>query len=299
MPPGAYLVKVHHLQRVPQRQNVKIEAHQTTTVRFDLAAGGRIQGRVTAEGGAPVPGTLVRVLHPKTGVMGSADLQVETDADGRYVLDGAPLEEFDLNCWHPRYKHWNQKGLRFREAGDVLVIDAVLERGVQIAGRVVEDRDTPIKGAMVMGLNEDTYAAITDAEGKFELFGLGQSAVGLSAQAKGFGTVYVRGIAPETRDLVIRLPRAGEISGRIVSSPFPKIYAILCFQYDPGVGREIRLQPRLVQEPGGGFTAKDLGPGTYRVEVSAPGFEGLDKPYVVVNAGTTTSDITLRLKKTE
>jgi hypothetical protein len=297
VPVGKYLVIVRHARRVPQRTTIRVEADQTTELRFDLLPGGLVHGQVTDPLGLPLPQSLVRVLDSKTQVLVHPDLQAETDAQGRYEMNGVPLQEFGLNCWHPQFKHWNRTGLLLRDASDVLELNIHMERGSQVSGRVVDEGDAPIKGASVMGLNEGTYATQCDAEGRFVLFGLGSSAVGLSVQAKGFGTVYVRGVAPETTDLTIRLPKAGQISGRIDAAPLPKVYTLLLFRYDQEIGREIRLQASTDEGPDGGFRAKDIGPGTYRLEISAPGYEALDKPYVVVLSGGTTENVTLRLKK--
>jgi len=299
VPVGKYLVIARHARRVPQRASILVAADQTTELRFDLEPGGLVQGRVTDPLGLPLPLALVRLLNSKTLEFIHPDLQVETDEQGRYEMNGVPLAEFGLNCWHPRFKHWNRAGLLLRDASDVLVMDIAMERGGQLSGRVVDEGGVPIKGASVMGLNETSYAAECDAEGRFELFGLGGGPVGLSVQAKGFGTVYVRGVAPETTNLTIRLPKAGQISGRIEATPLPKSFALLLYRYDQEIGREIRLPAKTIHGRDGGFEAKDVGPGTYRLEISAPGYEALDKPTVVVNSGATTAEVTLRLKKSD
>lgn len=296
VPEGRFHVTVRHEHRVPQYSPVDVPANRLAELRFDLQLGGRLFGRVVDRAGAPVPKTRVNLLQPKTELPANAALVTETDDQGRYQLDGAPLEELILHCFHPRFQHWTGQSFRLRDASDVTEINAVLDRGTRLSGRVVDEGGRPVRNAMVLGLNERSYSAITDAEGRFELFGLGERPLSVSVNARGFGTKLVRGVVPETADLVIPLVKGGGISARLEATPELEAFTLFLCRYETEVGQEIRTPCRAEEAPEGRVLVRDIEPGSYRVEVDAPGYQALDKPEVRVIPGETQA-VTIRLKK--
>ena len=298
VPEGGYHVTARLPLHVPNTSEAIVAADQVTDARIDLKPGGRVQGIVQDEGGRPVGGAALSLINPAAALaVIYPEISATSDEQGRYLLDGVPLEEMGLLCHHLKFKPWRKQGLRLRDVTDVIEVNVILEAGTILSGRVVDDQGAPVKGALVMGTNEQNYEGVCDAEGRFVLYGLGNGAVSMCVRAPGFGTVYPRRIPAGTQGLEFRLPRAGEVSGRIDAAPLPELFAIMLCRYEQELGRELRLQARTFEGPDGALVLRDIAPGTYRVEVDAPGYESIDKPYVVVSAGSTTSNITLRLKK--
>src|SRR5262249_54436082 len=121
----------------------------------------------------------------------------------------------------------------------------------------------------------------------------------MCVRARGFGTIYPRGIPANSQGLEFRLTEAGEISCRLEATPLPEYCAFMLAHYDIELGHEIRLQAQASDNADGSFTLRDLTPGTYRLEIDAPGFEVQEKPQVVVVAGATAGPVTVRMRKTK
>ena len=118
------------------------------------------------------------------------------------------------------------------------------------------------------------------------------------ASAHGFSK-YAHSVAPNTTDLVLLMERAGEITGSI-SAPgtIPSSFVIMLSRFDEHFKKKIKVDPRtFMAAKDGFFRMKDVAPGIYWLEVQADGYEGLDEPEVVVQAGQTTSNILIRLKE--
>jgi hypothetical protein len=296
IPPGDFGVTAKYKLCVSQFSTVKIEPDRMSEVRFDLLPGGLVSGTVVDRSGAPVPKTRVAWMASSTDSNAEVGPSAETDAEGRYRLEGVPLGSFRLHVYHLHFKHWIRENLSLRDPSDVLVVDAVLERGTRVSGRVVDEQGTAIPKAMVMGLNEATFAAETDPEGRFTLYGLGEQPVSVSVTARGFGRKFVPAVAPDSSEVLIVLRKGAAVSARLDASPVPATFAVFLSSYEHAAGRDVRVPYRSEKDPKGGFVIRDVDPGIYRVEVDAPGYETLDKPSVTLTPGATET-VSIRLKK--
>ena len=207
---------------------------------------GWVTGVVTA-GGAPLAAAWV-VLTPVTdaGDWAGDSQPVATDSSGRYLFQGiapghaklhvrSPLAgDFVATYWPGVYTFGQAGTVPITHEGFVADID--LPRGRSMEGRVVaQDTDEPVAGARLIARIAD--AAWSEPVGRFEpgshpgeftISGLPPVPIRLHVQVPpgsaflgdGYwsdGTVTGRRVdAPgDVADLVIRLPRVGEVSGTV------------------------------------------------------------------------------------
>jgi len=144
------------------------------------------EGRVVdAETGRPLAG--VTVAFTPMGRHGSRAVSAVTDADGRYRASGRFADVFYFSVDpDPESGYLGATASRqgWPEGARALTVDFALRKGRRIAGRVVDrDRGRPVAGAAVAyrHASGDPNAAAsavptgpvaTDAEGRFEVFGL-------------------------------------------------------------------------------------------------------------------------------
>jgi len=295
---GDWTVAARHPRFISAESRVSLEGSGTVELAVELGQGGRAYGTVTDAGGNALPHVTVSVLHGETRQFLTPHLSARTDESGRYLIEGIPLLELGLHFRSDRHKPLLKEGFLFRFPGDAHEVNATLEEGAMVAGRVVDGTGAPIEGATVTAGNEHASAVRTDSEGRFAVLGLGDGDVNLSASAPGHGTGYLRGVKPGTAGLEIQLVRAGSISGRAVSeSPVPA-FAVILSRYDTDFDRELRVETRAF--PGsaqGEFALPDVAPGAYWVEIEAEGFETVERPQIVVNPGQATANVLVKLRK--
>lgn len=88
---------------------------------------GKVQGVVSDENGANVPGTHVTLLNVKTGV----EVSRESDNDGRYIFDFVEPGEYRLVAEHSGFKKAVQENVIVRVRGDISVDLKLAVGGVQ------------------------------------------------------------------------------------------------------------------------------------------------------------------------
>ncbi len=298
--PGEWTVSARHPKFLPAEMRARVEAGLTTELGVELRQGGRAYGTVTDSAGRPLPGVTVSVLRGDTKRFLSPPLNARTDAAGAYSIEGIPLTELALQFHSERHKPLLKEGMIFRYPGDAHEVDATLEEGSVISGRVVDEAGVPIEGASVTAGNEHATAVLTDLEGRFVLYGLGEGGANLSASARGYGTGYLRGIRPGTGPVEIRLVRAGGISGRAAADNPPSSFVVILSRQDSDFGREIRtLTMTIADAKEGRFSLPEVAPGAYWVEIEAEGYETAERPQVIVHPGQVTSNVLVNLRRKE
>lgn len=298
--PGEWIVTARHPKFIPSEARVRVEPGNALEFAIELREGGRAWGRVTGSDGRPLPRTLVTVLRGDTRTALAPPLHARADDDGRYLIEGIPLLDLALQFRSDRHKPLVKEGILFRYPGDSHEVDASLEEGAIVSGRVVDQAGAPLPGAQVTAGNEAASAARTDEEGRFTVYGLGDGDVNLSASARGHGTVYLRGVRPGATGLEIRLLKAGALGGR-ASAPGPlPAFVVILSRLDADLGREIRVQSKSFPASATGeFHLQDVAPGVYRVEIEAEGLVTEERPQVVVHPGQAATGVRVPLRKRE
>lgn len=295
--PGRYDISVRHPRYVPADGAADAKEGTTANVRIDLREGGAVFGTVTGEGGIPVAGVKVSILDPGTKHFSHPDLEASTDAAGAYRIEGIPAQAFGLHARHARHKPWMQMSLSLRHPTDLLRVDIPLEPGRSVSGRVVDEAGVPVEGASVIASNETAAVVKSDPEGRFEVTGLGDQPVNLSASAPGFGTIYRRRLPPGSTEVEMRLPRGGRITGRVTAAPPPGWFAVILSRFDEEIGKVQRVKTETVVYSGAGeFSLKDVTPGAYWIDVEARGYGAANRPQILIRSGQTVTDVEVKLE---
>lgn len=299
MPPGSYTATAFHPRFLPTEIHVSVAPGLRTTADLELKPGARIFGRITDATGAPLPGSTAQPIDPESRMPHGPQTGAQAGPDGRYELPALARGSYGLRFKHPKFKFKDHLGVQVSRDDEEIEVNAVLEPGGRIEGRVVDDQGAPLAKARVLfGNAGGSGVTETDAEGRFGIYGLTEAPCGGSASLKGYGTAYRRGVAPGTADVEFRLSRGGAIAGRVVAEPMPEQFVVILSRYEPELGRPLRIQTKaLTEPPGGAFDVDDLAPGTWTVEVEAHDYEGVDRPEVTVSAGQTSGGLTIRLRK--
>ncbi|HEX7896199.1 MAG TPA: carboxypeptidase-like regulatory domain-containing protein [Planctomycetota bacterium] len=299
IPAGPYVAAVTHPRFLPGDLHLSVEAGGKSTADVDLKTGARIYGRVTDRAGGALPDTQVLLVDGETRFGVASNLVVRTDVQGRYELPPVAPGNYGVRFKHEQFRYQDRMGIQIRTGAEETQIDAALELGARVAGRVLDEGGAPLAGAQVLFGNEASGGlSKTDGEGRFTVYGLSDGYVNGSATLKGYGTVYRRGVPPNTLDLEFRLAKAGMLVGRLIVEPLPQHFTVALSKYDPELGRPIRFHQKSMSfPPQGAFHVEDLAAGTYWVDVESDGYEASEQPQVTVAAGQATPAVTIRLRK--
>ena len=269
---------------------VNLPAEQTVT----LPKGKTIGGRVVDEDGKPVAGAKVTITYfaPDEGKTPPAEQPViravlpwemrQTDADGRWSYAGAPPDaaEIRVHIQHPDYA---------RETNDFAVppIQAlfdgsakkVLERGVEIAGTVLDNDGKPVAGARVSTVetthvvNDYGVTTKTDAAGKFRLAHVpNREPATVTVTAAGhapemFEVDVTKGVPP-AQSVVLSPGRT--IRGRVVDPDGRPLEGVTLLVR--GCRNKHSINPKATSDNDGKFAIKDAPPDEVRFHVFKDGY---------------------------
>jgi len=280
---GAFLI-----ERIPPggyQLWAKSAGYVDAMVRFEVShtGGGRaielrlspavvLAGRVQDGRGTPVP--LARVLaFPVADAGSSAIHEARADDRGAFRIAGLAPGSHRLLIEAP--------GLGTASAGPVRAPDedvtVVLPGEIRaIVGRVTREGQ-PVSGASVSLGGEavpDTRRVDADAEGRFAFAGLGPGSYALRAQAGGLVTPVAKQVVPDRAPSPLRrvdlalAPGAFVLGSVVREDGRPVAGAAVQIDLVPATG----LWTPVTADSEGAWTSPPLGPGTYQVRASHPGF---------------------------
>lgn len=193
-----------------------------------LRAAGRVEGRVRdGVTGQPVAGAQVTLLGREFALMSAS-----TDAGGAYVLPAVPpgtplLFTARAGGWLPHARGGNDLAGQQVVAGATLVLDAVLERGGRVEGRLLgpDGRGVPYASVALAPPGrrmEGEVAAVTAVDGGYVLEGLRAGSHEVRVTAPGYAPTLAEGdgtVQVPTNDAVvrhdIRLVEGGALEGSV------------------------------------------------------------------------------------
>ncbi|MCZ6572025.1 MAG: carboxypeptidase-like regulatory domain-containing protein, partial [Planctomycetota bacterium] len=242
----------------------KVTPPQEAVVDLKLVKPLSLEGKVLNEAGDPVAGARVNVSRKQGGArrsgFGNNPFRTDqgetrpavTDADGKYVLHGAPTGELEVSAEHPSYVQEKTTVKADIETGSVPVPDLTLTRGNVIAGRILDADGDPVPNAyatanrvhagvrsVVVAADEEVIEEVveesaaaggvavddggkgrtvagarTDRDGKFELVGLKRGKYNVEVRAPNMASAKIEAEA-NGPPLEIRLRKAAKLAGRV------------------------------------------------------------------------------------
>ncbi|MBI4601610.1 MAG: carboxypeptidase regulatory-like domain-containing protein [Planctomycetes bacterium] len=268
--PGRW--KVSAWKRGFGRASVEVDVPAPEPVRIVLEEDPGFDVLVTDGDGSLIAGVHVRLLARREGIAGARS-SAHTGADGRAHLEGLPEgadTAFRLEARHADFPAKRESFTARDIEGGTLRL--VLEKGVEVSGRVVDAGGAAAPGAEVTLLRDGEPAAEplkTTAGGEFRFKGAAPGAYDVLARTAERGAGEVRGVEARRGDgaagLEVRLAEGPlSVSGRVV---------------DRG-GRGVALCPVSLTLPGAGADGSGAGPRlrTVSAEDGSFRFRGLESP---------------------
>ncbi|MFN7971577.1 MAG: carboxypeptidase regulatory-like domain-containing protein [Acidobacteriota bacterium] len=205
-----------------------------TPVGLERAAS--LAGIVVDESGKPQPGVNVSIVpkerNGRFGRGGRVRPESQTDADGRFVLEGLSREMLVLRLDRTDLAPREISLKRFQPGESRGGLRLVMDAGGSLAGRVTDTGGAPLGGALVtvspareasmgvFGAASDLRSVTTDADGAFVVPALAAGKVEVSAKADGFvasaplPTTVAKGQRAQVPE--IRCKHGALLAGRVV-----------------------------------------------------------------------------------
>jgi protocatechuate 3,4-dioxygenase beta subunit len=304
--PRAYAVAASQPDYSPSSGRVEIPADQDVSdFIIRLSKGGILTGTVHDAQKQPVPG--VQILIAKMPMSGGPQTAT-TAADGRYSIDKLPPGDYIvLKAPAPGQPLMLSSGMKqasIRE-GETTVFDLDDASKINLSGRVLR-AGQPVANAMLMfsagtlegGTPVDMKTTRSDDTGRYQV---GLDTPGPYAVVVSTGGFMAHGAAgipvtvPDQPNPVVDIQaKAAGISGRVTGpdgKPVTNAFVSATFL---GTG----APPRPYQDgtdPDGSYRIEGIEPGSYRVNVAAPGLRNGEVTGVAVTADTETPGIDFHL----
>ncbi len=249
----------------------------------------------------PVGGAVAEPMSDDEPDLDLLDVPDQSDQDGVLRLRGLPGGTFVLRVRAPGLRPVTVRGVAVRAGQTSDVGSITLEPGSSVAGRVLDETGTPVRGAGVRARFYEegrrlTVGAESDGEGRFLLSGLSDGEAEIQVQARGFFPEALSAVRPGLGDLRVVLTRPGRITGRAVDAgsgnPVPVFSIDIAPQEENGrvVAEKWRTEETrtVFEDPEGRFELTGLRPQRYALAVRARGYRPAER--VEVEARATSPD---------
>ncbi len=243
------------------RQGIELAPGAELELDFVLAAGAVVEGTVTSADGKPVTGATV-VLAARDRSEPRITVRGETDGDGRYRLAGAPIGPAVIKVeagGHPRRMMTGEV-----DPGSNRV-DVVLERGFEVAGKVLAPDGSPVEGADVWIQQLRSFRSqrtVSAASGAFALSGVGAGTYKVTASREGYVAAHSEDfeVSGDVAGLRLELGRGAVLGGRVLGLEAGELGSLelTAVNRDDGTSRE-------GVHSSGAYTFEHLAPGRWLV----------------------------------
>jgi hypothetical protein len=276
--PGRAAVEVRAVGFAPWRGEVEVFGGALAALDARLQAGVTLSGNVVRADGEPVASAGIWLTKG-----GASHWAATTAGDGSFLLEDLEPGEIDVSA--EGGEHGSAAATLAGAAGETLVWNAVLSRGGEITGRVVDDSGSPLVGWFVVADGEGSadgrwYSRddTTDADGRFALEDLPDRPHRVEAfapESGAFPALVAGGVLPGDGELLLRadpsrLPSVRIVGALVGSSGEPVANARL----EPW-SSAYRRSPIESPRADGGF---ELGPypgGRWTLRIEVPGLPAL------------------------
>ncbi len=272
---ASVLAVVEHPELERRSTSLELIAGRTD-ISMDLARGVTLRGVVSDENGASVADVVVAAVSAD----GKNKRTVKTDARGAYVVAMLSPGSFRVEVTTGRHLPYVSSGIELSRAGSTTTHDVRLAPGRVLAGRVVDQAGKPLPGVSVGSSDPGSGATNTDADGRFELRGMGEAPANLFASHPGFAATHERGVRPGARGLELRLLPEASVRGGVVWPTHVHELLISVCHHDVHFDKEVCVARVQLRHPDADYVITGLPAG--RFDVVAEG-DGLVTQRVVTN----------------
>ena len=241
-------------------------------LKVTLSKGARLTGRVIDTSGWPVIDAQVQVQQESLRHMGHFGSTTAVDEDGRFTFESVSPGPANLEVQS------DQKLGQVRSievplpGGEDLHVEIVLEDGATVSGRVTTDQGDPVPGAFLTSMSREPSrqyrshnSGMTDAEGLFELRGLSEGRVVITAFREPYLNASEEVEVTDGSNFVEIVFETGHpVTGRVSGEDGQAIVgAEVSFQnHEKGHGVEV------MTDSDGLFQVKQLATGKYKARAS-------------------------------
>jgi protocatechuate 3,4-dioxygenase beta subunit len=282
--PGSYVLMGRHPDLAPALIQVEVEPLAEARVDMALGPGAPVLGQLVDEQGRAVVGKLVfETIGGQTVPRPLAEsLKVETGPDGIFALAQVPVGAHDLGLTASGFAA-RRLEVEVRPRDKSLDLGkVVLERGLTVAGRVVDRAGTPLPNASLYAwpMTSATFAfnssspepVLSASDGSFVIGGLETGAYNVIASIPGYVTAGQKTEAGAEEPLRLVLAPGGTLTGSVVDSRRRPVesFTVMAERAEKDGNGYGATGYKVVTAPDGGFTIDDLAEGTYAVRARAP-----------------------------
>lgn len=239
-----------------------IEVDANTNMDLVLKRGALVEGTVTYADGEPVGGANVSINQDTSSVWAGS----QTDFEGRYRVEGAPLGLVSIHVHHGNGELLSEKAEI--KAGANL-IDLKAERGFKISGQVMTEDGTPVRGATLsLQHNEEGHSSstswqeATDGNGSFSLGPVKPGTYQVTASVDGFADASSDNfeVNGDVEGIFLEVRPGAVLKGRILGLELDDLSGMMLIA-SGGRGHGRRGQVNFAGE----YVIRDLAPGAWYI----------------------------------
>ncbi len=304
---GSYLVKASSASFVPSSsRGISVGPREDVGgVDLTLRRGSAIRGRVADSKGVAIAGAKIQaqeemeeellMVYTAADAMGK---ETRTDSDGSYALSPLKAGVYKVTARARDHSSSRRESIEVAEGRTVEGMDFILDDGELLAGRVVDADSEDSNGIAAVEVNVQgaTQARTrTDNEGRFRIAGLRAGSVTLQVHKSGFKEAQLELALPGS-EATVKLHRLARIAGRLQAKgrdSFPGFQVIALPQGGDQPEPQSFAEPSQ-NDPTGRFEI-EVGPGTYVLQATVPGFAPNRSKPVTVKAGELNEEVVIEL----
>jgi hypothetical protein len=285
--PGRYTATVTHGDFAPASiEGLTAIPGSPENLAIQMSEGATARGRIVDHEGRPLKGKVRLRLFGRAPVLfGSQDLGTATNAAARFSFPHLPSGQHEIDVMAAGRTTAIVPVLVGAPSGSVDLGDILLEEGLAIAGRVVNEAGDPVRGARVTAnasreaSRSQPFETESEEDGRFMISGISEGRYLVSATAEGYSNLDDQRAGSGESNLKLTLRRAGSVRVRVVVNdstgtsvrPVNDPVVLVGQHLERGVPR-LPNRVEKVPSPSGEVAFENLIIGRQTVEIAATGY---------------------------